>query len=384
MRRRARRSTAIALGAAVALLVAGGLFLVGRWSVPLDHRPGFAAPAVEPIVVNPRVGPMQTVVAMSAQVQYRSLAQVTMPTSPNEFRQVVTTAPLHVGDSVALGALLGAVNELPVFALRGSVPSFRVLHAGDEGIDVKQLTQSLQELGYLPTARPTVDATVFAATAQFLTDRGYPRPASALSETGIDGRMLAFIGDLPATVIDTDLISGAITDDAGATITIGQGEVELVAAPTTPGVDLPVGSAVSVSCPALTADGTSTAHQAAWISRSVGTPTVTAKSEPPRGGTDDVPTRGWIIESSAELSAALGQTCAATATITHGAAATVSVPAAALYSSGDGTTQLHLQTQGTAFTALTVRGGPPAGGWVPILDPPSTLTANTALIAGTG
>ena len=97
----------------VGLLAAAGLVLVGRWSVPLDERPGFAAPESMPVVVSPRVGPVTDVVAVNAQVQHRAATTVPLLTAqPDAFRQVVTAAPLETGDKVRVGDLLGEVNEL--------------------------------------------------------------------------------------------------------------------------------------------------------------------------------------------------------------------------------------------------------------------------------
>ena len=62
--------------------------------------------------------------------------------------------------------------------------------------------------------------------------------------------------------------------------------------------------------------------------------------------------------------------------------ATVWVPSSALFSAADGTPQLRVQAEGAAFEVFDVETGAPAGGWVPVVDPPPTLTAATRLLAG--
>ena len=69
-------------------------------------------------------------------------------------------------------------------------------------------------------------------------------------------------------------------------------------------------------------------------------------------------------------------------TVVHGDEDTVWVPSSALFSAADGTPQLRVQAEGAAFEVFDVETGAPAGGWVPVVDPPPTLTAATRLLAG--
>jgi peptidoglycan hydrolase-like protein with peptidoglycan-binding domain len=77
---------------------------------------------------------------------------------------VVTELPTP-GSVVPLGGRLYTVDNVPVFLLRGNVPAWRDLQSGmDKGPDVRQLEQSLRDLGFFTGepdekfSRSTVDA----------------------------------------------------------------------------------------------------------------------------------------------------------------------------------------------------------------------------------
>lgn len=369
-----RRSVGrIVVWVTLALAVAAGLVLVGRWSVPLNERPGFAPPAAMPILVSPRVGTVTDLIPLSAQVQFRSAVTVPLLTAqPDAFRHAVTAAPLQVGDEVEVGDLLGEINGIPVFAMRGAVPSFRAMYSGDRGVDVEQLTASLVRLGYLRTATKEVTPTVLTATERFLNDRGYRDLGGALAKHGIDGRLFAFVPALPATVAASQAAVGAIVDEGAApTVTLIAGDPELVVAPARAGVELPAGVAISATCGSRTLAGELTDDRATW------------RASDEQGEGEAVPETGWVVDTHDADAETVGASCAATATVSQGDADTVWVPAAALFSAADGTPQLRIPNDdGAGFAAVAVETGAPVGGWVPLVDPPSTLTASTQLLAG--
>jgi peptidoglycan hydrolase-like protein with peptidoglycan-binding domain len=61
------------------------------------------------------------------------------------------------GDKVDCGDVLYRVDAKPVVLLCGTVPSYRALHAGDAGQDVRQLNRNLHELGYDADAHVRID-----------------------------------------------------------------------------------------------------------------------------------------------------------------------------------------------------------------------------------
>ncbi|MFT3888100.1 MAG: hypothetical protein QM713_08070 [Arachnia sp.] len=369
-----RRLGRIVVGVVVAVTVGAGLVLVGRWSVPLKERPGFAAPTVMPIVVNPQLGPLIDMVSMAGQVHYPTQVVVPLPPDDDAFRQVVTAAPLSVGDQVAEGDLIGAANERPVFVMKGTVPSFRVLREGDSGVDVRQLTKSLARLGYLYESRSTVTQGVLEAAYRFLVDRGYEGATDGLEENGLDTRMFAFVGTLPATVLSADVAVGMeMPEGTPATVTVGEGDPQLVVVAGDQGGVAPEGAAISATCGPVTVEGTLTDRKQPW------------RADPAAEGEGaEAPRLGLRVDTDGDLTEAVGASCAVTATSSVGDDDTVSVPASALFSGADGRTEVHIQKDGVAFSPLVVQPGTPVGGWVPLLDPPPALTASTPLLAGEG
>jgi peptidoglycan hydrolase-like protein with peptidoglycan-binding domain len=70
------------------------------------------------------------------------------------------------GSWIDLGDIVYTADGSPVLALRGSVPAWRSLStASEDGVDVRQLEESLVELGYDSGGDITVDETLTSATA---------------------------------------------------------------------------------------------------------------------------------------------------------------------------------------------------------------------------
>jgi hypothetical protein len=80
-----------------------------------------------------------------------------------------------VGSTVKRGEPLFKVNEQPVVALYGSVPLYRTLRDGSEGVDVQQLEQNLAELAYTGfTVDDTYNLDTAKAVSNWQTDLGLP------------------------------------------------------------------------------------------------------------------------------------------------------------------------------------------------------------------
>jgi len=362
------------------VVVGAGLFAVGRWSVPVGDRPGFAAPDVAPVIANPQIGPVEVVTALSAKIQYQDTVTVLPSAVDGAYRQVITSAPLQRGDAVALGDQVVSVAAAPVFALKGTVPSFRVMVLGDSGPDVTQLADSLTELGYLARPPKTMTSAVVAATARFLADRSVAVPVDTLMSTGIDGRMFAFIPDFPAIVIDTDLLAGTDLDTTKNGLILGQGAIELVVAPSQNNINLLPGTSVSATCDAVTITGKTTSTTRVWQAAAASTATSLDASAQTDGRATLA--TGYVVSTAADLSTLLKATCTATATAGQGGATMITVPAAAIFTSTDGTSNLHIQTRGTEFRTVPIQLGSSISGWVQLVNPPRELTATTPLIVG--
>jgi hypothetical protein len=108
----------------------------------------------------------------------RLVPQVVVPVRASG---VVTRTGLRQYESVLAGALLGVVNERPIFFLPGDVPAYRDLGPGAVGPDVAQLIAALANLGYLDHAiGDEWGKTLGPALWQFYADRGF----SPMDDTG--------------------------------------------------------------------------------------------------------------------------------------------------------------------------------------------------------
>jgi len=80
-----------------------------------------------------------------------------------------------VGSMVEQGEPLFKVNEQPVVTVYGSVPLYRTLRDGSEGVDVQQLEKNLAELGYTGfTVDDTYDSATAKAVSTWQADLGLP------------------------------------------------------------------------------------------------------------------------------------------------------------------------------------------------------------------
>jgi peptidoglycan hydrolase-like protein with peptidoglycan-binding domain len=117
---------------------------------------------------------------------------------------VVTEVPTP-GSNVAFGGKLYAVDNVPVFLLRGGVPAWRDFGSGmDKGPDVRQLEESLRDLGFFTKQPPdevfsglTTDAIQRWQKANGLAANGRLTLGSVLFSTGDlrIGTVTAHVGD---------------------------------------------------------------------------------------------------------------------------------------------------------------------------------------------
>jgi peptidoglycan hydrolase-like protein with peptidoglycan-binding domain len=117
-------------------------------------------------------GPLSTMVSRAGFLTYRAAADGSRFTVINRATGTYTGLPA-VGDEVACGDVLYRVDERPVLLLCGAVPAYRDLHVGDAGADVRQLNQSLLDLGFAAEAESDVfTATTALALAQLQMAKG--------------------------------------------------------------------------------------------------------------------------------------------------------------------------------------------------------------------
>lgn len=136
-----RRRLLVGLVTVVVLLGAGG---VGMWLVSTgafanagdeEERPEVAT---EPVVR----GDLAGTTTASGTLRYDGARSVQSGAAGT-----VTTLP-GSGATVSPGNRLYAINDVPVFLLRGELPAWRTFESGmEDGADVRQLEQALSELG---------------------------------------------------------------------------------------------------------------------------------------------------------------------------------------------------------------------------------------------
>lgn len=124
-----------------------------------------------------------------------SVAWDPAPIGVNEMSGVVTEVAVDPGATISAGDVLYRVNEQPVVALEGDVPSFRDLASGVRGDDVRQLQAFLEAEGYLTGS---VDGVFGAETAAAV--RSWQRDLSVQPTGSVVLGEVMFIPDLPARV----------------------------------------------------------------------------------------------------------------------------------------------------------------------------------------
>jgi peptidoglycan hydrolase-like protein with peptidoglycan-binding domain len=101
-------------------------------------------------------GQLSAMVSQGGTLTYRARSDGSPYSVINQARGVYTKLP-ESGDRVDCGGVLYRVDAKPVVLLCGTVPSYRALHAGDAGQDVRQLNRNLHELGYDADAHVRID-----------------------------------------------------------------------------------------------------------------------------------------------------------------------------------------------------------------------------------
>jgi putative peptidoglycan binding protein len=138
-----RRRTS-ALAAVVVLAVAAATAGVLAMS-----SAGHVTPPVSELPPNTALverGPLSNMVSAFGTLTFQARADGSPYTVVNQARGIFTDLPT-AGDNVACGDVLYRVDEVPVLLLCGTVPTYRSMHAGDVGNDVRELNLNLHALG---------------------------------------------------------------------------------------------------------------------------------------------------------------------------------------------------------------------------------------------
>jgi peptidoglycan hydrolase-like protein with peptidoglycan-binding domain len=159
----------------------------------------------------------RTSVVLRGTLAYGGSVAIPTPTSLDGDAPIVTASPLHPGDTVHSGSVLGAVANRPLFALPGRLPAYDDMGYGSTGPDVVELQDDLRALGF-ETGTDTsgwYGLGTAGAVAAFYRSRGYSpilRPQALPTFAGgrkkqrveklatVPRGEVVFIASLPATV----------------------------------------------------------------------------------------------------------------------------------------------------------------------------------------
>jgi len=138
--RRRTRAIAGAVVLAAAGATSGAIFLS-------NSRQASPAPSTRPAnTATVERGKLSDLVSQFGTLTFRARPDGSPYTVVNQARGIYTQLPSN-GAKVACGDVLYRVDEKPVLLLCGTVPSYRTLHRGDVGDDVRQLNHNLHTLG---------------------------------------------------------------------------------------------------------------------------------------------------------------------------------------------------------------------------------------------
>ncbi len=170
-----RRNKFLLAVTAVAVLSSGLTWVLGQQIQSPAERAATADPPEASLLTVPIKSQQldQTVVTRGT-VKPSDFVDVTA-TSAEGSKVVITGLPKEAGDEVAEGDVVTEVSGRPIFALQGTLPTFRDFRPGVIGPDVTQLEESLSRLGYNPgTIDDTYDSGTANAVAALYKAKGYP------------------------------------------------------------------------------------------------------------------------------------------------------------------------------------------------------------------
>ncbi len=129
------------IAGALALLLVGGAI---GWAIGAVFAPPQVATASDAtLTTTARHGTVEDTLVMAAESKWNE-SKIGVNTASG----VVTRVHHKAGEQITAGKVLFRVNERPVIALQGDIPSFRGMHEGIRGNDVRQLQRFLKGKGW--------------------------------------------------------------------------------------------------------------------------------------------------------------------------------------------------------------------------------------------
>ncbi|WP_412749917.1 hypothetical protein [Krasilnikovia sp. M28-CT-15] len=214
---------------------------------PAQRAAEAAPPPASELTAVVEEGPLSDSFTVEGRLGRRAQVTVEGPAASTG-RSVVTDLPVKLGGRVHNRQLIAVVSGRPLIALEGSFASYRDLHLGDEGPDVRQLRRALGLSG-----KDTYDRATAASVARLYGAAGYAVPAADPAPAGAEpspaatgsssaagdstaatavvrGGLLpmnevAFLPALPATVVEVNAAVGDKGDQPLVTLASGTWQV---------------------------------------------------------------------------------------------------------------------------------------------------------------
>lgn len=236
-RRRAVVATTIVI-AVVATTIS--IWLVAtRARTPAQRAAEAAPPPPSELTAIVEKGPLSDEFTLGGRLRQQSQLSISGPEVANG-RSVVTDLPVKRGDRVENRQLVAVVSGRPVIALEGKFDSYRDLHIGDKGPDVRQLRLALGLWG-----DDDYDDATAKSVARLYNNVGYSTPVyeppdSTVSDSvmatpakpadPVDGGLLpmnevVFLPTLPANVVEVTAAIGVKGDQPLLTLASGGWQV---------------------------------------------------------------------------------------------------------------------------------------------------------------
>lgn len=172
-----RKSAVIGAVAAVALLgMCGSVWwIAGQARTPAQQAANASPPPSSEITGKVSDKPLVERLVLSGHIGATAQTSVIGAAPEGALRAVVTALPVRKGSSVSAGAVAAEVSGRPVIVLSGGFPAYRDLRMGDQGADVRQLQRALRGIYDVPVTGTYGEKTA-AAVRKLYEKAGYSAP----------------------------------------------------------------------------------------------------------------------------------------------------------------------------------------------------------------
>lgn len=235
-RDRLHRRRQIVLGIAIVAILAsvGGLLLSATIKSPAQ----LAAETRSPGLTRLTAPVQRRVISVSvmAQAVISKPEEVSMPASgagrvgaQGSTEPIVTRVFRHPGSILHPGEAILEVNGDPVFVFQGTVPSYRDMTSGEQGLDIAQLQAGLATAGYPAgsDARGVFGAGTASAVAAFYRAMGYQAPTTSAGRKArhvvmVPATEVMFVPRFPARLLSLGARVGHVAKGSLVTVSVGR------------------------------------------------------------------------------------------------------------------------------------------------------------------